>query len=276
MVDEQYWDENKALEWVVRGFKKLNINAKYETKVAILPVIAHKAQMPSEARFINHMAYKQGISYSDVDYIKRLMGNDSINGFTTNVDDFTFPDTLAAEVIESFYQRYANIWQPITPSMNPYTRSVHLETPLPAYFNPTQDETYNMVQCEVSYDIHPNGCITTTFKEGFLFLSYSAYATDDGELLIPDDANLKDALFHFFMYRYHEAKAVKHTQNSANERAWHLHRYSILGRKASAQLNAPDIPTLENIKNITNRMIKTTSDYGRFFTGSNQTQTPNL
>ena len=221
MVDEQYWDENKALEWVVRGFKKLNIAAKYETKVAILPVIAHKATMPSEARHIQQMAYKQGITYSDVEYIKRVMGTTDINGFTIDVDAFTFPDSLAAAVIDDFYKQYANVWLPITPSMNPYTRSVHLETPIPATFNATQDETYNMVPCDVTYDVHPNGCITTTFKEGFLFLAYSAYATSDGELLIPDDANLKDALFHFFMYRYHEAKAVMHTQNAGNERAWH-------------------------------------------------------
>ena len=58
MVDSVDWDEDKMLEWAVKGLRKLNIPAKYEDVVTFIEIKDHSAQLPEDIKYINQIFYK--------------------------------------------------------------------------------------------------------------------------------------------------------------------------------------------------------------------------
>lgn len=111
-------------------------------------------------------------------------------------------------------------------------------------------------ECRHEMSIDPDGCITTTLPNGYLLVSYLSYPVDkNGDALIPDDENLKEALMHYVYYRVYLAKSFMHEQNAIQEREYHLQRFHILGQKAVGDLNSPTLGVMENIKNDRNRLL---------------------
>lgn len=57
--------------------------------------------------------------------------------------------------------------------------------------------------CTYEYTISPSGVITTNFAEGSILLSYMAHPVDEeGDLLIPDDEVVKEAIVQYVLYQY--------------------------------------------------------------------------
>jgi len=78
-------------------------------------------------------------------------------------------------------------------------------------------------QCQHEYTISPSGVITTTLLEGIMLLSYLAYPKDEeGYALIPDDENVKEAIFHYVLYRYWLQKDMMKEEGAEKRMRFHL------------------------------------------------------
>lgn len=281
-MDEQHWDENRMLEWAIRGFRKISIPAKFQLHNSVIGISDHTARLPEGTRYIVQVAYKDTIDQSDVTYYAEIMGlTDDDPGVAT----YMATSTLSQQASDAFYNRYRNQWKPMKPSTSSFIKSVSCNYTIPNSLSgeaaqaatPVQYIPYNMVNCKHEYTVDADCTLTTTLRDGLAYVSYMTYPTNvDGDTLIPDDENLKEAIRHYCMYRYWESKSLKHEQASTREREWHLARYQTLGAKAAGALNMPDTGQMQVLLNINNRMIKSSDDFDNLFTTLGNHQSNNF
>jgi hypothetical protein len=253
MVDSVDWDEDKMLEWAVKGLRKLNIPAKYEDVVVMLKVTNHSTQLPDDIKYINQMFYTVS---NDLSY-EQLIGlvNESlgISEDKANYYHMAYPDNLAKQILNA---GYFNRW------FRPLRRESGSFGTEPCTFN----KVPNTRQCNHRYTIYGKQSIQTTFPEGCVLLSYKRYVRDcDGIDLVPDNEDLKDALFHFCMYRWWMSRMTYKEEGSQGQMQFHLQQYMMLGKKAAANLTSPDIDQLENIKDTRNRLVPREYFYDKGF-----------
>lgn len=255
-IDPPYYNEHKFKEWAIRGYRKLNAKDKYTEKVTLVQVSEHKAQLPSDVKYINQIAYKETLNSTEDQAILDLLG---------------IGDTEAQFInTENWLNRLNRVtsWKPLKKSTNSFIYTVTLSNNI----FPNLDYTEC---CDHEYTVDQGLCLTTTLRNGYIWVSYLAYATDDKcRILIPDDEDLKDAIAHYCMYRFWNSKVISGDKLAINERDWNLSQYQTLLAKASGKLNSPDIDTLENIRKITTRIVPRSEHYNGFFSKLNQTENP--
>ena len=207
IIDERYWDESVMLEHIAKGFLQMNLESKYEQKVANLQVTEHKATLPEDLKYITQMV-------------------------------------VAVQ----------NKYYPMRATTNPYHNSIcdnKLLAPCPT--------------CKYEYSISPSGVITTNMHDGEIVVAYLAIPTDEnGDLLIPDDETLKEALTHYVLYKYWLTKYMMKEEGSEGRMQFHLKMWSTLSKKAM-NLNLPTIDKLENLKNINNHLVPRNNRYSQLF-----------
>lgn len=109
-------------------------------------------------------------------------------------------------------------------------------------------------------------CLTSTLSDAVLAIAYLRYPTTaSGDTLIPDHEDLKEAIVHYCLYRYWLAQSFLREPAAIKEREFHLLQYQTLITKAAGDLNLPTLDELENIKNMTNRLVPRTNQYDSFF-----------
>jgi len=253
-------DETRMKEWAVKGLRKFNLPAKYTLKNCIIQVKDHKAEIPSDAKYITQIAYKENLSDVDLEILREIMNlnSEEDNPALVYIQD---PNSLPKKALAAeFFHR--TTWKPLRLTSNNFHLSINED--LSIYANKEYlPFYYDCPGCEHEYYIDENGCITTTLKNGLLYVAYQSAVTDDGEYLIPDDENLKDALFHFCLYRYYLMKPIDNQVQY--EREFHLSQYEVLKTKATADINQPDEAQMENIKNMLQRLIPRSNRRDQFF-----------
>ena len=194
-----------------------------------------------------------------------------------DTDHFAFPDALPEAAVTAFYNQYKSAWRALQPATSSFFKTVNCQASIPDSLSPSQDETFDFTSCKEEYHISPDLTLTTSFSSGLTLISYLGHIINsDGDVMIPDDEVLKDALYHWCMYRYWESKAILHESAAPRERQWHLSRYSVLAKRAAGRLNTPDIGMLENIKNNSNRLIKKSNQFSSFFMNMNTKENLNF
>jgi hypothetical protein len=83
--------------------------------------------------------------------------------------------------------------------------------------------------------------------------------------MVPDDENLKDALYHFCMYRWWLSRSTYKEEGADRQMMFHYKQYELLAKKAVANLNSPDTDTMENIKNYRDRLVPRSNMYDKGF-----------
>ena len=262
MLDSTEWNEEKMTEWAIRGFKKLNLHTGFQEKVCIAEIINHKAQLPSDVVYINQAAVRSKFDEANLTTIKQIIGVDSTSYYNA-LDHVTFPDSLATKALAIYNS--SNNWEPMKPASSTFMQTVTLDNAF----------QINTSTCRSEYSVNGSGCMTTTDKDGYILLSYLGYAEDaDGNTLIPNNANLKEALLHFCLYRYWMTKANQHEQNAGNLRNFHLELWQVNSQKAKGDLNMPDIGTMENIRNQQLNMLPRSNGFDNFFRDQNVSRNP--
>lgn len=230
----------------------MKVNYKNEIAVALRQVTEHKASLPSDLKFVTQIAYKINFPEQDLEDIKKLINLKP----TEHVNN---PEGLASNIIKSYYSKYYVSWKP----MRKATNSFHLTVNLDPSLVPTEHYKESMSNHE--YSIDPTLCLTTTLKDGWIVISYLRTPKDDcGDTLIPDDENLKEAIFHYCLYRYWMSRAIRKEQGADRERDFHLSMFETLAIKA---IPHPDIDDLEAIKANSDRLLPNANQHERFFTG---------
>lgn len=254
LVDDTNYNEAKFREWAIQAYRKVGAQHIYQNKVALLLVEDHKSHIPLDLKFITQIAYYSGLTTQDVAAIQEQMN------FTSSADNpalkyITDPTRLAT--LSATVNSPASPWKPLRKSTNSFIKTVTYDYSIyGADSTNSRAANYDCQNCTHEYHVDPDGCITTTLKEGLIWISYLAYATNhDGHLLIPDDEDLKEALVHYCLFKYWMSKSVVKEMGSIQERNWHLERFQTLKMKAAAKLNEPDSATLENMLQQHNRLL---------------------
>lgn len=254
MLDSKEWNEANMLEWAFRALRKNKATTVYTTKVAFRNCIDHKFPLPSDLKFLNQIAYRICTQEDLIEEVKEVLG--------LNADEFA-NSSIPYSAVVNLYNAGFRRWTPLRLSSSPFASSIHCHVGIP----PTP-------KCEHDYTVDETLTVTTSLKEGQILISYLAYPqTEDGEALIPDNADLKDAIMHYCLYRHYMSKSLKAMgtdQFADNQRSWHLSMYETLSAKAAGDSKLPTINQLENMKRQGNRLVPRAHQYNKFFLGLNQ------
>lgn len=215
VLDDRYWNEATMLEHASRGFRQLNLESKWEAKTVEDQIVDHKAQLPTDLKYLLQIAFKP----------------------ISNIEN------------------YKPILQPLKLATTPFASSVCL-------YGCNADCT----DCSHQYSLSPSGVITTTIADADIIIAYLAYPVDEeGFTLIPDDESVKEALFHYVLYRYWLQKDLMKEEGASSRMQFHLSMWNTLSKKALS-LNLPSLGQMENLKNIHNRMVPVPDQFASLFT----------
>lgn len=267
MMDEKMWEESIMREWAHKGLRKLNASAKYVETNCLLRVEEHKTLLPSDVKYLTGAAYRLTLNDEDLEELKDVM-NLADQNWNPSLDYIQNPDALPTNALQTYFSHTTNKWRPMRISNNPFLNT--LTSQVSVIENPEEYHKNWYDTCEHELSIEPNGCIVTTLKDGYIYLAYLTYAKDgNGSPLIPDDEDLKEALYHYCMYRYWLSKSTLKEQASHQERNFHLKQFEVLKAKAAAKLNSPSILQLESIRAQRNRLVPREERYSGHFSKLN-------
>lgn len=244
-----FWNENIVLEHASRAMEMINVRSQYQDDIKHVQVVNHKAKLPKGLLQINQIAYKTNFCLTTEDRaaIEEALG--------TNNEPYMTGSTLwlHSTWLESPY--YKTYWKPLRLSTNTFALAVHCEN------------CVNIgAECGENYTVTPDGTITTSFKEGYLCISYTRYPMDcDDNFLIPDNEYYKEAIRTYIMMRIWEFRMNLKEEGADRLYLMYRDQWSLMKAKAIASIEMPTIDEMENIRNIHNRLVPRFRRYYGFF-----------
>lgn len=244
-----HWSELTVLENCARAMDMIGAKVQYEDDVKFIKVTNHKACLPKGLIQINQIAHKRNflLAEKDKERINELLGIDE--------GDFMDDSTLWLHATFFTSDYYYKQWQPMRLSTNTFAKAVHC------------DNCINLkCESEYTYTISPDGTITTSFKDGFICISYIRHPIDcNGEFLIPDSEYYKEALRTYCMMRIWEYRLNMKEEGAQGMYLMYRDLWSLMKSKAIADIREPDLAELENIKNVQIRLVPKTRRFSGFF-----------
>jgi hypothetical protein len=148
-IPSEYYNESDALEWAAIAMGKIKAQVIKEHAVTYLIVKNHKAVLPKGLLRIDMIAYRlEEPAVTEQDIIEYQNSLRTSESYTARLLQGTF----------------FNGYRPLRLATSPFASAIVCE-----------DCGSLNVQGEHSYSITPNGCITTSFKEGFVCVAYTRY-----------------------------------------------------------------------------------------------------
>lgn len=248
-IPSTFWNELQVLENCARAMDMIGAKVQYEDDIKFLRVENHKACLPKGLIQINQIAYKKNFSLTETDQteINRCLGVDN--------EPYMQESTLWLHSTWFSSNYYYNNWQPLRLSTNTFAKSVHC------------DNSVNLTcKCDHTYTVSPDGTITTSFKDGYVSISYVRHPVDcNGEFLIPDTEYYKEALRTYCMMRLWEFRMNMKEEGAQGLYMMYRDLWSLMKAKATAEIREPDLAELENIKNVMVRLVPKTRRFAGFF-----------
>lgn len=248
-ISSELWTERDVLEDAARAMEMIGLVAQYQSDVKLLKVTNHKTLLPKGLVMINQIAFKTDFTINSNDEfdIKKALGIDN--------EPYMQNSTLWLHTTWIQSPHYQNKWKPLRLSTNTFALAVH------------QDNCINIVaKCDESYTVTPDGVITTSFKDGYIAISYLRYPMDcDGNFLIPDSEYYKQALRAYIMMRIWEYRMNMKEEGADKLYMNYSNQWSLMKAKATAEINLPSLDELENIRNVQTRLVPRYRRYFSFF-----------
>lgn len=236
-IDSRYWNEMVMLEHATHALRMVGVAPNLQQAVSLQDVTKHKSQLPLDLQFLTQVAYK---TRSDLTNIQGL------------AQELALPNNSGWFTDNSGISRIG--FSPMRLATNPYHNSICLD-----------EHIANCPDCKHSFTVSPSLVLTTTLKDGHILVAYLKFPTDDnGDALMPDDETLKEAIFHYVLYRYWLSKYQMKEDGADTRIKFHLNMWSTLKVKA-LNLNLPDVNEIENLKNIRNRLVPRSSRFDQLF-----------
>lgn len=247
------FNEMEIIEDCSKAMDKIGYILQYEPAIAFVPIKQYKGCLPKGLVQLNQIAYKTNfaITQDDIVSIREL----------TSLDVNNYPsDGLPLALLQSSW--YRSHWQPLRLSTNTFALSVLCE----------DCGLLSCPTCEYEYTILPDGHIVTNFVDGYVCVSYMKYPTDcDGEFLIPDNENYKEALKNFALMRQWEIRWNMKEEGSERLYMKYQAQWGLFKAKATADMRIT-LDSLENVKNIRNKLIVRENSFNRFFGNLNSSE----
>lgn len=233
-----HWDEGSILENAYTAVAKIGIYQQYEEDVYFTLVEDHKACLPVGIVQINQIAYKKDLTLpkDEIEEYERILGIDN--------EEYMQNSSLAVQAFLNS-KKYGDNWGIMRLATNKFANAVHCKDCVNFY-----------ATCNEEYSVHPDGTITTSFKEGYLCIAYLRMPVDeDGYIMIPDNEEYKDAIRIYLLARIWESRMNAKEEGAMGMHQYYLRRWSTAKAKAMADVRMPDLAEMENLKNVAVRLL---------------------
>lgn len=280
-----------AVEWMGEALEHIGASAQLCQKVCAIPVTDHVAKLPADLYYINQVAVNTCSGAGQQANLKALTDevaslNDSlaqyyqqVNSTVTSNADGTYQSSLTVDDLNQFDSWHHST---LTRLRDLNSRLHVLEVSMFAdqrclqplgYGTGTFHESLQCEDCapiagtQMSYIINC-GKIQTSFAEGSICLSYTAFPTDEQCWpLVPDDISFREALF-WYIHKKLIMSGVKLQSAFTYEVAeQYWFKYCTQARNAA---NYPDIPKMESFLDQWTRLVPTIDRSSTFFSDLNQ------
>ena len=251
-IDPSEWNESTVVEWALKAARKIGAIDMLVPKHELCEVVGHTLKKPDDLKALTQVwVFTPSLSpYYDSSSVLATLRQQVVDRLRVPNPDIWLEGILngrGGHVNPSKNWRvlYKNAGNPMMPCLEERT-------------------------CLMEYREEGN-VLKVTPRSGILLLSYMAYQKDSEGFLIPDNENFKEALVNYVLYRLFDARMKgEQTQYNQSERAMHLQRYNILAARAKGEINLPDVGTMENLKNLRNRMMPRGNMFESGFQALNQ------
>lgn len=263
-LKEDQYEEADMLEWSIEALEKMNLFQSKERKFKILFVDNYKVKLPTDLEEIelvsraikpprgsqideicDTLTDQQKIDCgcpvnvtSNVTEVNNGITTTTItttteNPATTKVNSIVYNaypisrfkvQPVGSNTVFDFYQSslYTNNFKPLKALNRPMTRNLLCDK-CPNF----------LAQCDDAFSISTDRHLVTSFEKGIICLMYIGQPVDEnGEYLIPDDADVKSAIINWILYRHWEMRASMHEQNAFSMSERYLYRAERLFAKS--------------------------------------------
>jgi len=243
--------EGQIIEWAAKATRNIAVTQTLDFQVAFLAVSNHKAKLPCGFKVVDFVAYKETLEPVDIEQIRL---------YTSTEEDSTISHKYMDFTQSAYFQRWQMLRMAET---NAFMMSIHCKNPINLY-----------TKCEHEYQVDKYGFIHTSFKDGFLALSYWSYPQKDGDFLIPNDEDVKEAIKDFCFLRIWEKKLNLHEENAKYMYNLYRKNYVISSKRAEGKFNMPNGKDgYENLKQQLLRIGSLTNQYYSAFGNLNSGET---
>lgn len=233
------WDEDSAIEWAAKALESIGVYTQLEPKIAFVPIKNYRAKLPPGLVILEQVAYnvKRNVTPIDVSQLK---------------EELRIPTESYYEGFFTLTTRYNYV--PMRKATSPFSLQKACE------------DCKDIYPASLEYTLLPNGCIHTSVSKGDACIAYMQYPVDEnGDFLIPDDTDVITALRYYVSMRLWELRM--NMKEEGTERMfdkylalWETHKTKVVGK-----LLMPDIDTIQNIKDMTDRFFPASNRYFSFF-----------
>lgn len=268
LIPDSQWNELDFMEWANKALRRINVGNKYQEHVCYLPVVEHKASLPSDLKYLIQILYTKPQSDDQVvEELKEIMNFDSPqwNPAIVHMDN---PDGLAEAAASIYSAKFR--WLPMKASTNVFLTAL---TCTPSLFPHLANSINRVADCEHEYTINADGIITTTLNNGIIAVSYLRLPVEDNDTtLVPDNETLKEAILNYCLSQYYLKRDILGETNADKKMMYHKQMFGHMAAKASAELNTPDIPQMENLKNMLQRLVPRSNQHRSMFSKLNNAE----
>lgn len=236
-INENLIDTETALEYAYQAYDLLGVKPLYDQRSCVLTVDNFKTNLPSDFYRMQALVYIPSVEVNtentydgdtapqtdpeydyNHDHITRIQSQGIINNYNL----YTLPIIAKDYSAQGILLRYIN---------GPFSKNYHC-TDCP---NITSG-------CEYTYTITPGGEIITNIEKGIICIAYLAYAKDaEDDLLIPDDAELRQAIASYIHMKALEMKTLNMEPNAYQLYGDFRNSWERLAMKVKASLKIKDL-----------------------------------
>jgi len=182
-------DEIQLISWANDIFRTSELPFRYTLKYALLDVINHKAKLPDGVHRILDVLHSNNYPDQTVQTILRDYG------------DYRLIVTQQIFFSSAYYQSFRPA------KYKGQNREAFID----------EDVYCRQKQCEIGFSVDATlSCLTVDVPDGELYIEYFSTVTDEGVILIPDDADLIRGLALYAEAQYWRNKAYSH-EDMANK-----------------------------------------------------------
>ena len=224
MIPREQVNINDMMEWAADGYLSMEIKQLYEERIKVIPVQNYKAPLPADLKFLDQTFYKETLNEVD-DTTVTLYTSEDGETITTKLLSF------------AFYAENAD-WKPLILSTSIFAKTIACQ---------------NVPRIGGSYDnyysIDKTRCMTVSFETGYVAVAYySLPRTADGEMLIPDDRDVKKALESYVLSQVFMQRYILGLDGAENRYKDFLAKWEIFRGKCVGKIMLQGINELENMR----------------------------
>jgi len=233
------WDEDTAIEWAAFALQSIGTYTQLEPKIAFVQLKNHRARLPQGLVKLEQVAFNA----------KRNVTEDSLAELKA---ELKIPTESYYEGFFTLTSRYHYV--PMRKATSPFSLQKECED---------CDKIY---PASLEYTILPNGCIHTSVNKGDICIAYLQYPVDEnGDFLIPDRVTVIRAITYYVSMKIWELRMNMKEEGAYNMFNAYLDLWTTLATRSVGELLMPDIDTMQNIKDMTDRFFPASNRYFSFF-----------